>query len=370
MFSCPRWLRSQRALLRLMAVLCLLEIAGTAWAIHWATSCRRASQSRFAERLDPTKEESGLTQPITDEAAQNVQTTVTAGVYVDEIRSVSIRDLQCQIGFTIWFRWPVSSQLTPEDLRELSVLNGQIESLEVEEQLQLQGDHYLRCRVLTGLAVRWELDRFPLDHQQIVIAIEHPRRPRSELTYQADVQNSRMSSRAIVPLWQISDLRVFEKPHAWQTSRGDPRQFGPSGVNWSQLRAIISLSPRSWGYHLKLFQCTFIAVGVALAALLVPPHFVDPRFGLGVGGLFAAVANSWVTQELIPDTGTLTLADLINLISTLVILLTILISILSLHLHETFGQASLSRFLDKGCLLLLAPGYLFFQMLVAWFAAG
>ncbi len=83
-----------------------------------------------------------------------------------------------------------------------------------------------------------------------------------------------------------------------------------------------------------------------------------------------AVANSWVTQELIPDTGMMTLADLINLVSTSLILLTILISILSLHLQETFGQQPLSKSLDRGCFLLLAPGYLLFQILVSWFAAG
>ena len=66
----------------------------------------------------------------------------------------------------------------------------------------------------------------------------------------------------------------------------------------------------------------------------------------------------------------MTLANLINFVSTTMILLTILISILSLHLHETFSQQSLSRSLDRGCFLLLARGYLFFRVLLAVSAAG
>lgn len=370
MFSCPGWLRSQRFLLKLMCLLAVLECVGIALGIRWAVNCRRATQSRFSERLDSNLEEAGLTQPAPRPELRDPATTITAGVYVDEIKGVSIRDLQCQLGFTIWFRWPESSGLTPEEMLEFSVVNGRIESREVEEQLQVDDHYYLRCRVVAELTVRWELDRFPLDHQQIILAVEHARKPQTELQYQADAKNCRVSSRVAIPLWQVSGLSVFEKPHAWQTSRGDPRQLDGEMVSWSQLRAIISLAPRSWGYHLKLFQCTWIAVAIALAALLVPPQFVDPRFGLGVGGLFAAVANSWVTQELIPDTGIMTLADLINFVSTSLILLTILVSILSLHLHETFGQQSLSKYLDKGCFLLLAPGYLLFQILLAAFAAG
>lgn len=71
-----------------------------------------------------------------------------------------------------------------------------------------------------------------------------------------------------------------------------------------------------------------------------------------------SVLTQPAAQELIPDTGLMTFADLINFVSTTMILLTILISILSLHLHETFRQQSLSRALDRGCFLLLALGYL------------
>jgi hypothetical protein len=51
--------------------------------------------------------------------------------------------------------------------------------------------------------------------------------------------------------------------------------------------------------------------------------------------------------ELIPDTGLMTLADLIKFVSTTMMLLTILISILSLHLHETFSQQSLRGHLTE-----------------------
>jgi len=368
--DCPLWLRSRRSLLILLCVLCVFETVGIAMGIRWALKCRSATRSRFAERLDRVVEESGLTQPAVQSDVEQRAASVTAGVYVDEIKDVSIRDLRCRLGFTVWFRWAESAGLTPEEILDFSVVNGRIESREVEERLHRNQEYYLRCRVFAEVTVRWELDRFPLDHQQIVLAIEHTRKPRAELRFQVDTGNSRISSRVAVPLWDVSELSIIEKPHAWQTGRGDPRQLSQSRVTWSQFRTIISLVPRSWGYHVKLFQCTFIAVAIALAALLVPPHFVDPRFGLGVGGLFAAVANSWVTQELIPDTGLMTLADLINFVSTLTILLTILTSILSLHLQETFSQHSLSRSLDRGCFLLLAPGYLLFQFLLALFAAG
>ena len=352
--------------MRLMCALASIELACVMYGVWWARSCGMHAAVRFAERLARGTEESGLTPPSPNrEQTTAAAAKVAAGIYVDEIGDVSIRELSCRVGFSIWFRWPEAAGLTAEDLLAFTVLNGRVESSQVEHQFVSEGQRYLRCRVLAELSVRWELDRFPLDDQQIVLSIEHPRLSATELSFAADEEGSRISSRVAVPMWEVTGFSVLDKPHAWQTGRGDPRKATAAPVNWSQLRAVISLSPRSWGFHLKLFQCVYVAVAIAAVALLIPANCLDPRFGLGVGGLFAAVANSWMTSELIPDTGLMTLADVINGVSILTILITVLESTLSLHLYETCGMRDLSRFLDKGCFVLLSVGYVVFQVSIA-----
>lgn len=362
MFSCPRWLQGRRPLIRLMWVLAVVEICCVVYGVSWARNCRLHAEARFSERLCLDAERNGLTPSGSGKQPLPVIPRVTAGVYVDEISDVSIRELSCRVGFSVWFCWPETARLTPEDLLDFTVLNGRVEFREVEQQFVSAGQRYMRCRVLAELSVRWELDRFPLDQQQIVLSIEHSRLCAAELRFAADSAGSRISSRVAVPMWEVTDYVVLDTMHAWQTGRGDPRQSSAEPVNWSQLRAVISLRPRGWGFHLKLFQCVYVAVAIAAVALLIPANCLDPRFGLGVGGLFAAVANSWMTSELIPDTGLMTLADVVNGVSILTILVTVLESTLSLHLYETCGLRDLSRFLDKGCFLLLSVGYVVFQV--------
>ena len=95
---------------------------------------------------------------------------------------------------------------------------------------------------------------------------------------------------------------------------------------------------------------------IAMLAMFIKPTNVDPRFGLGIGGLFAAVANSYATSSLIPDTGIMTLADMVNGVGVWMILLTVIQSTVSLHIYERLGAEELSRRFDKISFVILAVG--------------
>src|SRR5204863_7634195 len=101
------------------------------------------------------------------------------------------------------------------------------------------------------------------------------------------------------------------------------------------------------GRYIKMFQALFVACAIALLALFIKPTDVDPRFGLGVGALFAGVANSYITNSLIPDTGTMTLADVVNGIGIAVILLSLVESTISLYLFDRQGDERLSQQFDR-----------------------
>ena len=85
---------------------------------------------------------------------------------------------------------------------------------------------------------------------------------------------------------------------------------------------------------LKLFGGLFVAVCVALVAFFVDAREVDPRFGLAVGGLFAAVANQYIVAENLPSTVYWTLSDKVHVIGFLSILAVILQSAYALSRHR------------------------------------
>jgi hypothetical protein len=105
------------------------------------------------------------------------------------------------------------------------------------------------------------------------------------------------------------------------------------------------LQEQDWGFYFKMFAALFAAVAVALTTFFLKPTY-GSRFGIGVGALFAAVASTYVNSQLVPNTGVITLADMVNLVGIVTIGLTILQSTISVYLYDTKGKEALSRLFD------------------------
>lgn len=88
----------------------------------------------------------------------------------------------------------------------------------------------------------------------------------------------------------------------------------------------------------------FAAVVVAFIALFIPVTNHDPRFGLPVGGLFAAIANKYIIESLLPPTSEFTLADYYHSTSVIFILTILGYSALLLYLKENKKISDLKRF--------------------------
>ena len=77
-----------------------------------------------------------------------------------------------------------------------------------------------------------------------------------------------------------------------------------------------------------------MSVFIALLALFIKPTDVDPRFGLGVGALFAAVAGTIVLASQLPDNAGMTAGNFLNSTCVTIILLSLVESVISLRLAE------------------------------------
>ena len=105
-------------------------------------------------------------------------------------------------------------------------------------------------------------------------------------------------------------------------------------------------------------------------AFFVKPSDVDPRFGLGVGGFFGAVANTYTTASLLPDTGVMSLADSLNALGMATIFVSLLGSVISLYLYDIRDEKALSRRLDALSVQIIAAGYVALNVALAWAAAA
>jgi hypothetical protein len=146
------------------------------------------------------------------------------------------------------------------------------------------------------------------------------------------------------PGWEVGKATAEVVPHHYATNYGNiDLPAGDKGSVYSQYALSIPLARRGAGYFLKLFFGLFIAVGIAMLAFHIKPTDLDPRFGLPVGSIFAAVGSLYVTSQLLPDTNVITLSDRLHILAFVTIFLSLVESTWSLHVWSKGDEAKSKR---------------------------
>jgi hypothetical protein len=321
------------------------------------------SLNRQRERMDPKATEPGLTPADYIHSPEAVK--VTAGFYLDRVVSMSIKEFSWVVDGYFWIRCRDTSMILPD---EFNVVDGWIESLKKEEDMVRDGERYVMYRLVAAITTPFEAARFPCDDHLLTVCIEFPALKRDQMIFLVDSNNTSISSRVRIPGYIIHRMAAVEKPHSYKTTRGNPLLPKSSKATYSQFRMGVWIKRDGWGYYFKLFLPLFVAVSVSMLAFFIKPTHSDPRFGLGIGALFAAVANSYITSSIIPITGELSLTDLINLVGTSTILLTLIESAISLYIHENRGNHELSRRYDRISFFVILSLYILLNISMAFAA--
>ena len=300
----------------------------------------------WAATLDPTRPDPGLNPP------EAVDTTgarrVTIGFYMESIEHISIHDGGWSTILDLWCAWEhdrADPDFDPFD--HLLPVNGKIVSSDVVRESHTESSHYVHRRLELDFKRTFRVVNFPVDRHLLLASFENSAHPRDELLFVADDATSAVSRRVSPAGYAIERFHAVENPHSYLTSRGWPGFPPERSGTWSQPRFAIEIGRAGWGLFLKMFQALFVSVGVALLACFIKPIHVDPRFGLGVGALFASVANGYLVGTYVPETGEFSLADVVNLLGIGTILLSMTQSTISLWIYETLDDPVASRRFDR-----------------------
>lgn len=353
------------ALIALWAVgLFILALAAGFWAVSSAYQSRAASIERHRDRVDPNAVEAGKTAAETTPPPgheNDIPVDVRVGIYVDRIVEISVKDTGWTVDFYIWFNW-VGHDIHPGE--NFQVVEGAIESKEKLKET-VNGDvHYALYRVTARVTKFFDVSRFPCDDHLLTLSIEDQGLQSYQLRYIPDLEGSTVSSRVKVPGYQIYDRTITVKPHSYKTPRGDPGLPADFKATYSQFIFGIWVQRPDFGFFFKMFQGLFAAVAISLLVFFIKPTNVDPRFGLGVGAFFAAIANTYVVASLLPDSGAMTMTDMVNGIGMGVIFLTLVQSTISLYLYEWRGLEATSRLFDRVTFVILALSYVIINIAI------
>jgi hypothetical protein len=279
---------------------------------------------------------------------------VYIGVYVNQIYDISLRDNKFSVDFYIWFRWK-SDSIDP--LESFEVVNGRVESIDGLYEDIIKGYNYASCRVVATITKFWDVTDFPLDDHILTIEIEDTDNENFKLQYIADSANCAMNPEIQIPGWRVDRGWGKVIDHRYQTNYGDISLPTNSQSFYSRFVYSISAKRPGLGYFAKLFFGVMIAALIAFLAFFIKPIDLDPRFGLGIGAIFAAVASEYVITSALPDTNVMTLADKLHILAFIFIFLSLAQSTLSLKWYGD-GKEKRARRFDIACFYLFTLVYL------------
>ena len=106
-------------------------------------------------------------------------------------------------------------------------------------------------------------------------------------------------------------------------------------------------------------------VAIALLAFFINPAHTGPKFEVGIGAFFAAIASTYIVTRQLPLSDTFGLTELVTFVSLMTILLTLLTSAISVWVYGQLGEATLSRRLDRLAQVIIGAGYVTLNLVAA-----
>jgi len=289
--------------------------------------------------------------------------TVKIGAFISDIYDINLSDKSFSTQFWVWFNYK-NEELKPLETLEITNAKELESSLEFVEPKN--GIFWAGKKVKAVIKKDWDIRKFPFDTQTMRIELEDSNSDIESLVYVADTANTRLDPEFVLGNWTIERFELKTGGKKYATTYGDPSLTGSSS-EYPHSEIIIQVKRQSWGLFFSLFTGMYVAFFISSLVFLIDPIDVDPRFGLSVGGLFAAVGNKYIVDSILPQSTTFTLVDKLHIVTYIFLLLCIILSVISLRLWKTDREKQSVRF-DKWAYRWIISVYVLINVLLIWMA--
>ena len=348
-------LSGRRLILSLVPLVIFVILAsGALWQQEKDTR-QEKSGSKQQESNVTKKEKVSVVKDDTAAAEENyAPDTVKVGAYVFSVYDLDFPANKVNVDLYLWYN---SGKDSLNLLEYLEIINSSEFSKSGETDEKRGSINYLTVRLNATIKQQWQVTDFPFDEQRIEIMIEDFDKDISKLVFAADTVASKIDKKVHIDGWKIKDFGIRADDHVYETNYGDPDIPLNEYSAYSRVIIHFTIEREGKGLFFKLFVGLFISVLISLLTFFINPLDLDPRFGLSVGAIFAAIASQYVITSTLPQNESLTLVDILHDISFIYIFLCILISTISLH-YMKLGKEALSQKLDRYSFIAFALSYI------------
>lgn len=194
----------------------------------------------------------------------------------------------------------------------------------------------------------WKSENYPFDTQNLHIILEAGL-DTSEMIMLPLGKDFKIYKDLSLPGWEIAAHSYKTGLVNYDSDFGETCLKGKS--SFSRISYEIVIRRKGWGLFCKLLFGAYISFFVAFLSFFLPPSR-DQRFGLSIGGLFAAIANKYVMDSDIPSSISFSFIDQVHVLTFGFVLLTLILSVVALKRYKDNHQQRL-RFDRKSAIVVL-----------------
>ena len=264
--------------------------------------------------------------------------TVRIGSYVISIHDINFHDKEYTIRFWLWLLY---DNLSFDFAKQIDIPNAKTIDEPGVIMDMVKGKTWQLLKMKCVMKHNWRVSDFPFDKQHLVVHIENSIFDNSSLVFEPDEIGSTYDRELTLDGWKITNFSVGSNIHEYTTVFGDPStEFLHS--EYAAFNITIDIERDAWGLFMKIFIGMYISFLISIISFTPNPSELEPRFGLPVGGLFAAVGNKYIIDSVLPESSSFTLVDSLHTITFLAIFATLLVSAISLKYHDR-GKVEISK---------------------------
>lgn len=293
--------------------------------------------------------------------------TCSIGIYISNVYDFKVEDKSFMADFWMWMNY-TNDSLHFENAAEITNSKSSDFSHYTMEKHDRSNWAAQKCRA--QLMHQWDVSKFPFDKQVLQIIIEDSQYDTSALVYLADAVNSKIDPSVNSSEWSVESFSTKEMVRTYQTTYGNPRLAGKSAYPGIVAQLTIKRN-NSWNKLIKMLTGVYVAFLISCIVFFVSSENQDSRFGLCVGGIFAAIGNKYIVESIVPSTSGNTLMDNVHTLTFIFIFIIIILITISLRLFESGDERKVAKSLriDKWAFYTLSILYTLINIALIYNAA-
>jgi hypothetical protein len=276
--------------------------------------------------------------------------TVKIGMFVNSIYDISMANGEYSASLWLWMVYKEDSLDMVKNFELMGSKSVEVISSSVEE---VEGLQWVSVKLLAKMQEDWITHNFPFDTQKLVLKVENTLYDASQVVFVPDLKGTKIDRNFELGGWDISSLVLTNSPTIYETTYGDPSLSEDEGSEYSAVSLVITIKRQGWALLFKVFLGLYIALLISSLVFLVPANDLNSKFGLAIGGLFAAVGNKYIIDSVLPESNAFTLSDQIHALTFSFIFFYILSGVVVHEIHQR-GREAFAQRIDR-TLLWLAP---------------